>query len=64
LADLPVTTTAGGNVESVLHYGTAVDAFSKGLNIPPNTTLQYCINLNGVSVSSGVLTINIQWQEP
>lgn len=63
LVDLPVTTAAGGAVEADLIYGTTVDNFSKGLDIPPSTTLQDCINLNGVSVSSGVLTIGIQWTE-
>lgn len=61
--DLPVTTAAGGNAESDLVYGTPIDFFQKGLDIPKNTTQQICINLNGVSVSSGVLTINMLWQE-
>ena len=63
LVDLPVTTAAGGAIESSLSWGTPGDMFLKGLDIPKNTTLQYCVNLNGVSVSSGVLVINILWQE-
>lgn len=63
LVDLPVTTAAGGRVDSVRQYGTSVDVFNKGLNIPKNTTLQTCVNLNGVSVSSGVLAIHMEWQE-
>ena len=61
--DLPVTTAAGGRVEESHFWGTGIDLFQKGLDIPKNTTLQYCVNLNGVSVSSGVLTINVLWQE-
>lgn len=63
LVDLPVTTAAGGNTEVVRTYGTATDMFSKGLDIPKNTTQQICLNLNGVSVSSGVLQINMEWTE-
>lgn len=61
--DLPVTTAAGGAVTAELRYGTSVDFLSKGLDIIKGTTNQICVNLNGVSVSSGVLTINMQWQE-
>lgn len=63
LVDLPVTTAAGGNVETIRTYGTATDMFSRGLDIPKNTTIQYCLNLNGVSVSSGVLVVHVEWQE-
>lgn len=63
LVDLPVTTAAGGGVAVVNNYGTQVDFLNKGIDIPKNTTLQDCVNLNGVSVSSGVLIIGIQWQE-
>lgn len=63
LVDLPVTTAAGGAVEATLPYGTSVDVLNKGLDIPKSTTIQYCVNLNGVSVSSGVLKISMQWQE-
>lgn len=63
LVDLPVTTAAGGVTANELTYGTSVDAFSKGLDIIKNTTQQICLDLNGVTVSSGVLVINMQWQE-
>lgn len=61
--DLPVTTAAGGRVDSTSLYGTAVDTFNKGLDIMKNTTIQNCINLNGVTVASGVLTIHVEWTE-
>lgn len=61
--DLPVTTAAGGATEVMRNYGTQVDFLSKGLDIVKGSTVQYCLNLNGVSVSSGVLNVNIQWQE-
>jgi hypothetical protein len=63
LVDLPVTTAAGAPPSISLTYGTPIDFLNKGLDIPKSTTLQDCVNLNGVSVSSGVLVINMQWQE-
>lgn len=63
LVDLPVTTAAGGLTTATRVYGSAVDIFNKGLNLAAGSALQYCINLNGVSVSSGVLTINMIWTE-
>lgn len=63
VVDLPVTTAAGGVTSQTNLYGTSVDNFDKGLDIPKNTTLQDCVNLNGVSVSSGVLVIHMEWQE-
>lgn len=63
LVDLPVTTAAGGNVETTRLFGSAVDMFSHGITLPKSSTYQLCVNLNAVSVSSGVLTINIEWQE-
>lgn len=63
LVDLPVTTAAGGTTEVSHLYGTATDMFQKGLNLLAGGTQQLCINLNGVSVSSGVLQITIEWQE-
>lgn len=61
--DLPVTTAAGGRVDVSLNYGETVGMFAHGLVIPKNTTKQICVNLNGVSVSSGVLNIGMIWTE-
>lgn len=63
LVDLPVTTAAGGNITASATWGTAVDFFHRGLDLQKNTTQQICVNLNGVSVSSGVLAITMDWQE-
>lgn len=63
LVDLPVTTAAGGVTESVRTWGTSVDMFSRGLDLLKNTTTQICVNVNGVTVASGILTINMEWQE-
>lgn len=63
LVDLPVTTAAGGATEVTHFYGTQVDNFSKGVDLNKGGTAQYCINLNGVSVATGVLSINMQWTE-
>jgi hypothetical protein len=64
LVDLPVTTAAGGRVDVERVFGTGgVDMFSKGLDLLRGSTQQLCVNLNGVSVSSGVLTITAEWTE-
>lgn len=63
LVDLPVTTAAGGRVDSERLFGTSVDMFSRGVDLQKNTAQQLCVNLNGVSVSSGVLAITMEWQE-
>jgi hypothetical protein len=63
LVDLPVTTAAGGGTVNERIWGTGVDMFSRGLDLAKNTTQQICLNLNAVSVSSGVLNINMEWQE-
>lgn len=63
LVDLPVTTAAGGGVAVTNLYGTSVDNFDKGIDLLKNTTAQLCVNLNGASVSSGVLTIHMEWTE-
>jgi hypothetical protein len=58
-----VTTSA--NQESQLLFGTSVDNFNKGIDIPPAATVvqQVCLNMNGKSVSSGLLNITVQWTE-
>lgn len=63
LVDLPVTTAAGGRVDVERTYGTGNDMFSKGLDLLKGSSQQLCVNLNGVSVSSGVLAITMEWQE-
>lgn len=54
---------AGGAIHVERHWGSTVDMFNHGLILAKNTTQQLCINLNGVSVSSGVLNINMEWTE-
>jgi len=61
--DLPLTSAAGGAIHVERHWGSSVDMFNHGLILAKNTTQQLCINLNGVSVSSGVLSINMEWTE-
>lgn len=61
--NLAVTTASNSPASVTNYYGTTVDEFSKGLDLYKGTTLQNCINLNGVSVSSGVLVIHIEWTE-
>ena len=59
---LAVTTTAN-NQPSPLFYGTSSDFLSKGLDIVKGSTTQICVNLNGVTVTTGVLNISMQWTE-
>lgn len=63
---LSLNTTAALVAGAPLRWnaGTEVDAYSQGFDIPSGqTTQQYCVNLNAVSVSSGVLNISITWAE-
>ena len=56
----PVTTTATEADE--YNFGTSVDAYDMGLNLV-GAAQQLCLNLNGVSITSGVLAISIEWVE-
>lgn len=57
--------TTGTNSPFILNGGTLVDFFTKGYDIPKANPVvqQLCLNLNAVSISSGVLAISIQWTE-
>lgn len=61
--NLPVTTAANSQPYVTATYGTSIDMFNKGLDLIKGSTNQICVNLNGVSVSSGVLTIHMEWTE-
>jgi hypothetical protein len=56
-------TTAAPADRLVWEFGTAVDSYSQGADIPAGSTQQYCINLNATSISSGVLSGAIEWTE-
>lgn len=58
-----VTTTVGE--ADVYTAGTSIDFFDQGWDIPKAATVtqQLCLNLNGVSISSGVLAISLEWTE-
>lgn len=58
---LAVTTTASSGAQS--GYAEQVSWFIHSLVLQKNTTQQVCVNLNGVSVSSGVLNITMIWGE-
>lgn len=56
--------TTGTNSATFIPAGSQVDFFSKGYDIPKgSTTQQLCLNLNGVTVTTGVLAISLQWIE-
>lgn len=56
-------TTAAPSDRLVWEFGTAVDAYDQGADLPGGGTEQYCVNLNGSSVTSGVLAGSIEWTE-
>lgn len=57
-------TTAAPADRLVWNFGTQTDAYSQGLSIPSGATAQqYCLNLNAVSVSSGVIAASMEWTE-
>ena len=60
----PVTTTATQRATELV-AGSSVDMFNKGWDIQKAGTVvqELCLNLNGVSVSSGVLSITAEWTE-
>ena len=55
-------TTTTANQPTILKSGTQVDLFTKGWDLH-GAAQQLCLNLNGASVSSGVLALSIQWTE-
>lgn len=59
------TTAAGTSINAIeWDFGEHVAPFSRALDIAKaDATTQYCINLNAVSISSGVVDISITWTE-
>lgn len=55
--------TTGTNTPSFFYGGTNVDLLSKGFNLLKGSTQQLCLNLNGVSITSGVLAVGMKWVE-
>lgn len=64
-ATLSLNTTAAlvASPRLVWEFGEAVSTFSRALDILKNTSQQVCINLNAVSVTSGLINIDITWVE-
>lgn len=60
---LPTTSALVSAPRLIWEFGEAVGTFSRGLDILKNTAQQVCINLNAVSVTSGLLNIDITWVE-
>lgn len=56
-----VTTTDSGQVPFT--FGSSIDFYNQGLELVKGSTQQLCINLNGVSISSGVLAVTMVWVE-
>lgn len=55
--------TTGTNSPFTLQAGSSVDFFTKAYDLLKGSTQQLCLNLNAVSISSGVLAISIEWTE-
>lgn len=62
VVSLAVTTTAN-NPPAATVYGEALGFFTHGLVLSKNTTQQVCINVNAVSIASGVVAITMIWTE-
>jgi hypothetical protein len=60
--NFPVTASAGSQPYT-FQFGTGSNMFNRSLILQKNTTQQLCLGLFGVSVSSGVLTISMEWEE-
>lgn len=55
--------TTGTNSPVIINGGAQVDIQAQGFDLTKGSTQQLCLNLNGVSVSSGVLAIGMKWTE-
>ena len=62
-ATLPTTAAGTGVTPTVWQFGSSTELFDQRLDIIKGTAQQVCVNLNAVSVSSGLLDIAIQWTE-
>lgn len=61
-ANTTLPTTAAGTVIEPLVWQFGLDLYTKHL-VLRGAAEQVCVNLNGVSVSSGVLQLSIEWTE-
>ena len=61
LVSVAVTTSVG--LQETMRYGSSTDIFNRRIDLAKGSTQQLCVNLNAVSISSGVLMINLEWQE-
>lgn len=55
--------TTSTNSSTFIYGGTNVDLLSKGFNLLKGSTQQLCLNLNAVSITSGVLAVGMKWVE-
>lgn len=55
--------TTGTNSPVLIYGGTNVDIQSKGFDLLKGSTQQICLNLNAVSITSGVLSVGMKWVE-
>lgn len=62
-AAVSFSVTTGTNSPFIFNGGSQIDIQAKGFDLLKGSTQQLCLNLNGVSVSSGVLAITLKWQE-
>lgn len=61
-AGLPLG-AAGTAAPAQFFFGTYVEEFNQPLRLGAGTTQQMCVNLNGVTISSGSLVISMEWTE-
>jgi len=61
---LVVPTSASPAPDQILWYfGTYNDLYDQGIDLVKGTTQQMCITLNGSTISTGLLYIDVEWVE-
>ena len=61
---LVVPTAATPSPDQILWYfGTYNDQYDQGIDLVKGTTQQMCVNLNGSTISTGLLYIDVEWVE-
>lgn len=60
---LGVSATSNNTDRLVFQFGTPVDAYSQGIDIPVASTNQFCLNAGAATIAGGALYGYIEWSE-
>ena len=63
IASFNTTAALVAQARTFWEFGETIGEFSRGLDILKNTAQQVCVNFNAVSVTSGLVNIDITWVE-